>query len=149
MGKTPFIAQLRASATAAKNFTVGLFGAAFSAITEMEGTKADRGAGVRITIQASGWKLPEGQTEPAATEAYPYFYDLKVDGVTALDRASVAIAKGSLEDATLCGICPTCETSTGNIRLWSAGVPGKDIIAEYWIEQGAEIAAPSSEEGNG
>lgn len=149
MGKSPFIAQLRASMTAAKSFAAGLFGAAFSAITEMEGTKADRGAGIRITIPTSGWKLPEGQTSPAEAEAYPYFYDLEADGVTVLDRASVYISKGSLKDAALCGLCPTCETSSGKIRLWSAGVPEKDITAEYWIDQGAEIASPSSEEGNG
>lgn len=148
MGKSPFIAQLRASMTAAKNYTIGLFGAAFSAITEMEGTKADRGMSVPVTIMASGWKLPDGQTTPAATDVYPYFYDLKVDGVTALDRASISVAVGSLEDAALCGLCPTCETGNGVIRLWSAGVPGKDITAQYWIEQGAEIASAQSEKGN-
>lgn len=148
MGKTPVIVLLRACMTTAQKYTVGLFGASFSAIREMEDTKSDKGTGVPVTIQASGWKLPEGQDAPADTEMYPYFYDLKADGVTVLDRASITIAKGSLEDAALCGFCPTCETSNGNIRLWSAGVPEKDITAEYWIEQGAEIAAQSSEEGN-
>lgn len=145
MGKLPFIVQLRDCVTAAKNYTVGLFGAAFSAITEMEDTKADKGTCVPVTVKTSGWKLLESQEEPGA---YPYFYDLKVDGVTALDRASISIAVGSLAEAALCGLCPTCETGNGTIRLWSAETPGKDIKAEYWIEQGTELPPLSSKEGN-
>lgn len=148
MGKMPFIVQLRACMTAAKNYTAGLFGASLSAIQEMEETKADKAVCLPVTIQASGWKLPEGQEQPADTETYPYFYDLEVTGLTALHRASVTITKGSLAEATACGLCPACETSDGNIRLWSAGKPEKDIEAEYWVEQGEKLDAQQSEEGN-
>ena len=133
MGKMPLIAQFRAGVTAARNYAASLFGPMALAMQEMEDTKADRGVGVRVTIQASAWTLQEDQ---AISEAYPYFYDLKADGVTAADRAEVTISVGSLSEAALRGLCPTCETGSGKIRLWSAEKPEKNIEAEYWIEQG-------------
>lgn len=144
MGKMPFIAQLRASAEAAKNFAAGLFVLASGAVLELEETKADKGEATPITIKASDWKLPEGQETPATSEEYPYYLDIKVEGVTALDRATVTVAVEALSEAVKCGLCPTCETSDGKIRLWSASKPTADMAAEYWIEQGAN---PSQEEG--
>lgn len=149
MGKMSLIEQLRASAEAAKTFAVGLFGSTTGAILEMEETKADKWTATPVTIPASGWNLAEGQNAVAPSEAYPYYFDLSAEGVTAIDRATVTFAYASLVEVTRCGICQTCETANGRIRLWSATCPETNITAEYWIEQGSSPANQVSEEGKG
>lgn len=137
MSKMSLIAQFRAGAAAARSYAASLFSPMALAMKELEDTKADRGTGVPVTIPASAWTMQEDQTGP---ETYPYFCDLTANGVTAADRAEVAIAMESLSEAAACGLCPTCETGSGKIRLWAAGTPEKSIKAEYWIEQGAALS---------
>lgn len=131
MGKMPFIAQLRASMEAAKCFAAGLFSSTSGAILELEETKTDKWAATPITIPVSGWK------SGSSSEAYPYYFDIEDENVTALDRAVVTLSVGSLSEAASCGLCQTCETADGRIRLLSSSEPEADIVAEYWIEQGA------------
>ena len=147
MGKMPLIEQLRASAEAAKNFAASLFGSTTGALFEMEETKADKCTASSVAIPASGWKLADGQEGEAPSEAYPYYLDLSAENVTALDRATVTFSIVSLSEAARCGICQTCETANGRIRLWSAARPETDITAEYWIEQGASPSNEIPEEG--
>lgn len=136
MGKMPFIAQLQAGMEAAKAFTTSLFSFTSGAILELEETKTDKWAATPITIPASGWKLSEGQGAEPSSETYPYYFDIEDENVTTLDRAEVTFSVGSLPEATSCGLCPTCETVNGRIRLWSSSKPEANITAEYWIEQG-------------
>lgn len=131
MGKMPFIAQLRTSVEAAKSFTAGLFSSASGAILELEKTKADKWAATPITIPASGWKAG------SSSETYPYYFDIEDENVTSLDRAVVTLSVGSLSEAASCGLCQTCETADGRIRLLSSSMPEADIVAEYWIAQGS------------
>jgi len=56
--------------------------------------------------------------------------------LTADDRASINLAPTSIQTAISCGICPTCETLAGKIRIRSAQVPSAVISAQYWIEKG-------------
>jgi len=135
MGKSPLIEQLRACAAAAKNFAIGKVLEAAESMSsdleEMETNKADKPTAVSCTIPTAGWEKDE-------TEGYPQYYDLPVPGVTARDRAEVTLAPSGLDTAAKCGMCQTCETLAGKIRLRAASVPAADIAAEYWIEQGKE-----------
>ena len=135
MGKSPIIEQLRASAIAAKNYAIGLV-LQFAENTgkdleAMEVRKADKPTAVSCTIPATGWKED-------GTAGYPQYYDLPISGVTASDRAEVTLAPSGLETAAKCGMCQTCETMNGKIRLRAARVPEAAIAAEYWIEKGKE-----------
>ena len=147
MGKVPLIEQLRASAEAAKAFAAGLFGSTTGALLEMEETKADKSISTPVTIPANGWTLVEGQDAQAPSAAYPYYFDIIDQDVSSHDRAAVTFSIASLPEAARCGICQTCETVNGRIRLWSAASPESSITAEYWIEQGASPVNEVSEEG--
>lgn len=93
--------------------------------------KQEKAAAVSFTIPVSGWQQD-------GTADYPYYYDLRVSGVTARDRADVAVAPAEIRTAADCGLCPGTETLEGKIRLRAASVPAKSIAAVYWLEQGKE-----------
>lgn len=133
MKLTPF-RHLEAAALRAKRFADGLVGelaqAVSGAVSELDEVKADKPEAVSVTIPATGWGSD-------STAVYPKYYDIAVSGVTAKDRASVAIALAAQSTAAACGLCPVCETMAGKIRLRSASVPAAGMAANYWIEKGA------------
>ena len=96
------------------------------AMEELDAVKADKSEGVAVTIPATGWSQDSG--------AYPYYYDIAADGVTAKDRADLALAPASIAAAIACGICP----ATGVIRVRAAKVPAAEMSGEYWICIGKE-----------
>ncbi len=133
MGKSPFIKQLKACVAAAKNHAVSL---ALQVVEDtskdleaMDAKKADKPESVSFTIPITGWGSD-------STEHYPHYYDIAVSGVTANDRADVTLAPSGLDTAVTCGLCQTCETLAGKIRLRAAAGPASEIAAQYWIEQG-------------
>lgn len=136
MGKITLLKHFRACAEATKNFTNGLVGDLAQAVTdameELERVKADRSGFTKVTIPTEGW------AKDNSVIAYPVFYDIPAQGITAKDRASVAIAPGSLGHAAACSMCPTCETLAGVIRIRAGSAPKEAISAEYWIDQGKE-----------
>lgn len=136
MGKMTRIEHLKACAEAAKRFTNGLVAELAQTVTdamqEMENVKADKQASVSITIPTTGWGIDE------ASDSYPNYCDIPVEGVTAKDRADIAIAPGSMDTAIDCGLCPTNETQAGKIRVWARTVPAEAIAAEYRLSQGKE-----------
>lgn len=91
--------------------------------------KQDKPSGKSVTIPAAGWASD-------STAGYPQYYDLAVSGVTAKDRAKVDLAPEAQSTAAACGLCPTCETLAGKIRLRAAKVPTTAMAAQYWIEKG-------------
>lgn len=136
MGKITLLNHLKACAESAKKFTNGLVGELAQTVTEamveLERVKADKSSFTKVTIPVEGWK------EDNSVTAYPAYYDILAQGVTAKDRASVAIAPGSLGHAAACSMCPTCETLAGVIRIRAGSAPKEAILAEYWIDQGKE-----------
>lgn len=136
MGKLTLTGHLQACAEAAKNFTNGLVAQLAQTVTEamqeMESVKADKQDSVSITIPTTGWGVDE------ASESYPNYYDITVAGVTAKDRADIAIAPDSMDIAVACEMCPTNQTMAGKIRVWARTVPADAIIAEYRLNQGKE-----------
>ena len=80
-----------------------------------------------------------GETDEEGTEAsYPFYYDIAAADVTAKHRADVTISRESLDAATVCGLCPTSETTEGKIRLRAMKAPTEAITAEYWLRSGKE-----------
>ncbi len=67
---------------------------------------------------------------------YPKYYDIAVPGVTASDRATVDLAPASAGTAEACGLCPSCETLAGKVRIRAASIPTASMTANYWIEKG-------------
>lgn len=136
MGKLTLTEHLKACAEAAKNFTNGLVAELAQTVTEamqeMETVKADKQSSVSITVPTTGWGIDE------ASESYPNYYDIAAAGVTAKDRADIAIAPNSMDVAVACGMCPTSETLEGKIRVWARNVPTDAIVAEYRLNQGKE-----------
>lgn len=133
MGNSPFTKQLRDCAVAAKNYALAkmqeVIESASADLEALESGKADKPEAVSCTIPTSGWSSD-------STKDYPQYYDIAVTGLTAKDRAEVTLAPSGLDTAVQCGMCQTCETLAGKIRLRAASVPASDIAAEFWIEQG-------------
>lgn len=110
--------------------TVETFEQIDAALGEMDDEKQDKTTAASCSIPATGWG------NDATVADFPKYYDLAVTGVAATDRADIQIAPNSIKTAVDCGICPTCETLAGKIRVRAKQVPSKAISAEYWIEKG-------------
>ena len=129
--KLTVLDQLKTSMARAKGWASNQVAqAAAEAMEEMDAVKADKSEGVAVTIPATGWSQDSG--------AYPYYYDIAADGVTAKDRADLALAPASIAAAIACGICPATETLAGVIRVRAAKVPAAEMSGEYWICKGKE-----------
>lgn len=106
----------------------------------LEVGKDNKVSPVSITIPTEGWASEEiDETDEEETGAsYPFYYDIPVTGATALHYAEVTITREGLDAATNCGLCPTCETSEGKIRLWAMQEPTEAIPALYRLHSGKE-----------
>lgn len=104
--------------------------AAAEAMEELDGVKADKSEGVAVVIPTTGWSQDSG--------VYPYYYDIPAEGVTAKDRADLALAPASIAAAAACGVCPATETLAGVIRVRAAKTPEAEMGGEYRIYKGKE-----------
>lgn len=145
MKNATLMEHLRSTAEAAKNFTGGLVAEVLQAVTEAQReiaeVKADKPTATAVTLHVDGWTSIEGELpEDEALEdvAYPWRFDIHVEGLEVQDRADVTVAAGSAAAAASCGLCPTTETLAGTIRLRAYRKPEEPIEAEYWICTGKE-----------
>ena len=126
--------QLKTSMARAKgwasNQVAQVAQAAAEAMEEMDAVKADKSEGVAVTIPATGWSQDSG--------AYPYYYDIPAEGVTAKDRADLALAPASIAAAVACGMCPATETLAGVIRVRATKITLAAMSGEYRIYKGKE-----------
>ena len=95
------------------------------------GGKQDKSAAVEAVLSADGWQCDEAGE-------YPYYCNIPAPGITAADRAEITLAPESLLTSVECGLCPTCETLAGAIRLRAALAPERELKVEYWMTQGKE-----------
>lgn len=128
------LARIKETADASSSAVSGL-GEDIAELSNLMATgltgKQDRAKAVYCSIPANGWGKD-------GTAAYPNYYDLPAVGVTARDRVEIILSPSSLRTAAACGLCQTCESLAGKVRLRSVSVPTAAIVAEYWIEQGKE-----------
>ena len=119
---------------------VGMVAVPDERLDKLEVGKENKVSPVSITIPTEGWASEEiGETDEEGTEAsYPFYYDIAAADVTAKHRADVTISRESLDAATVCGLCPTSETTEGKIRLRAMKAPTEAITAEYWLRSGKE-----------
>lgn len=126
--------QLRTSMARAKGWAndqaAQVAHAAAEAMEELDGVKADKSEGVAVTIPTIGWAQDSG--------AYPWYYDIAADGVTAKDRADLALAPASIAAAVACGMCPATETLAGKIRVRAVKTPEAEMRGEYRVMKGKE-----------
>ena len=95
------------------------------------GGKQDKSAAAEAVLSPDGWQCDEAGE-------YPYYCDIPAPGITAADRAEITLAPESLLTSVECGLCPTCETLAGAIRLRAALAPERELKVEYWMTQGKE-----------
>lgn len=135
MSKITLLEQLRQLAEAAKTYTDGLMAklaqTTVEAVEEVEAAKANKPKGISASLATGNWTLDE-------TTGYPYYCDITAAGATAKDRAEVAVLPGSLATASECGLCPTCETLSGKIRIRAVKAPTAAIAVTYWLDGGKE-----------
>lgn len=84
---------------------------------------------ISATVPASGWGSD-------STPGWPKYYDIIADGVKESDFATVTLPPASLVTASAYGLCPTCETMAGKIRIRAANVPSSAFTVQCRIEKG-------------
>lgn len=124
--------QLRSCAEKIKGYIGGLISKLASttaaALEEMDAAKLDKRNYLAITLPTTGWVSSSGE--------YPYYYDVAIDGLTAEDLASVNLSHANMNKAKRCGLCPSCQTLTGKVRMRAKRIPSASITAQCWIEKG-------------
>lgn len=110
--------------------TVQTFSQVDEALSGLDDEKLDKTNAASCSIPVSGW------ADDTTVADFPKYYDLAVADITATDKADILIAPNSVQTAIDCGVCPTCETLAGKIRIRAKQVPSAAISAEYWIEKG-------------
>lgn len=84
-----------------------------------------------LSIPATGWKS-------STSGPYKVYRDVSAASVTAADSVQVALAAGSMEAASACGLCPTVETLAGALRFRAVSAPKSALSGEYRILKGAQ-----------
>ena len=111
-------------------------------LDKLEVGKENKVSPVSITIPTEGWASEEiGETDEEGTEAsYPFYYDIAAADVTAKHRADVTISRESLDAATVCGLCPTSETTEGR-RSYCASLHAMEETLDLLLKNTALFAA--------
>ena len=81
-----------------------------------------------VTIPATGWSTD-------STAVYPKYCDITISGLTANDVARVNLSTAEQATAVACGLCPTCETMSGKLRLRAVSVPAASMAAQCRVEK--------------
>lgn len=92
-----------------------------------------------ITIPAEGWSSDLAgtgeDTEGDYNSDYPLQLDIQIEGVTARMMPILTIHPESLSDAD--GICPTCQTLDGALRLFAKTAPKAELQATLGLVGGS------------
>ena len=92
-------------------------------------------ATVDITIPASTWAANDGD--------YPFVANIVNADITADTIPFLSLLPASMSAAADCGICPTCETVDGALKVYAKVAPTADISAAL------TLIAPKGGEGSG
>lgn len=113
------------------------------------GTKA-----LAFTIPAEGWEAdPSGGI-------YPYCVDIPAAGVTAKMIPAIYTLPEGTATAQDCGLCPSCQTLDGALRVWTKEIPAGPIPAGVTLhgdatgylkvrDESAPYIPPATEDSDG
>lgn len=135
------VKSIKITAEAAAAGVLQLSDALNQSVTEIEAALNDLPSAASITILPTDWNLDSTINSP-----YQYYYDIVDSTVKSTDLPIVSVAPSSLDTAADCELCPTCESLTGRIRLYSKSIPSTSIVVECWIVKGMD---ETNEEGDG
>ena len=113
---------------------VYLIGNAFQdTMSEIEEAINDYPVASSISLSTSGWQ----EVTPANSVGdYNYYYDITFASVDASDLPIVSVAPASLDVSANCGLCQTCESMSGKIRVYAKTVPSDTISVSCWVIKG-------------
>lgn len=134
------VKSIKQTAEAAANGVLQLSDALNQSITEIEAVLNELPpSAASITILPTDW------TQDTTIESeYQYYYDVINAEVKATDLPIVSVAPRSLDVTADCELCPTCESLTGKIRIYSKSLPSDNIVINCWVIEGME-----EQEGSG
>ena len=116
-----------------KNVTTNLGEAFQGAVAEIEEAINDFPVASSISVSTEGW---QNVTPVDSMDEYYFYYDIPYSSIDSSDLPIVTIAPTSLDVAANCGLCPTCESFRGYIRLYSKLVPAENILLQCFIING-------------
>lgn len=100
-----------------------------------------------FSISADGWQSVSSDD----LGDYKYYYDITNKSIDNNDLPIVSVAPGSMDTAGTCGLCPTCESLSGKIRLYAKSQPEKNMTISCWVIKGQsaeeKTAGESEREG--
>ena len=114
-----------------KNVVVQLGEAFQGTVAEIEEAINDFPIASPISISTNGW-----QTISPAMGEYSYYYDIIQSDIDSSDLPVVTVSPSSITTAVTCGLCPSCESFNGYIRIYSKMVPADVITIQCWVLKG-------------
>lgn len=127
------VKSIKITAEAAAAGVLQLSDALNQSVTEIEAALNDLPSAASITILPTDWTQDTTIDSP-----YQYYYDIIDAAVNSTDLPIVSVAPNSLDTAAACELCPTCESLTGRIRLYSKSAPSASIVVECWVIRGLD-----------
>ena len=115
---------------------VYLIGNAFQdTMSEIEEAINDYPVASSISISTSGWQELE-----TTMGDYAYYYDITVNTIDSSDLPIVVVSPSSMSVSAECGLCQTCESLNGTIRLFAKTVPSENMTISCWVIKGQTSA---------
>ena len=108
------------------------------AVAEIEVALNDFPVSTSISILSENWQ-ENTDTEVTSTA---YMYDITNVDIDQYDLPVVTISPNSLEIAASCGLCSTCESLNGVIRLYAKNAPDQNITLSYFVVKGKQENEP-------
>lgn len=123
---------------------VGIMAEAFQeTMVEIEEAINDFPVASSISISTEGWTA----ITPANSKGdYKYYYDITNSAIDSNDLPIVSVAPQSMTISAECGLCSTCESLNGAIRLYATSIPSENMNVSCWIIKGQSAAEKSAGE---
>jgi hypothetical protein len=137
-----FIAAIKQTADAAGSGVLQLSQGMQESLAEIEAALNDLPSAASITISTSGWV-----EDNEATHSYKYYYDITSEGTTADDVPILGISPSSMSIAATCGLCSTCESMAGKVRIYAISVPSTSMVATLMVLPGKSSTNDNVSEG--
>ena len=105
------------------------------AVTEIEVALNDFPVSTSIIVSSTGWQ--ENSTDTTVTQT-AYYYDIQNLDIDQYDLPVITIAPSSMDVAASCGLCSTCESFEGFVRLYAKNAPDVNITVSLFIIKGKQ-----------